>query len=566
MGRIAVRAVAGIFVLWGGFLSLATAAPTVTGYRLDTLVQPSLFHGIHGMKVGPDGKLYATDIYGFTLWQIDIQTGEAKAFVDYPNGMADDLAFAPDGTMAWTSPTQVFGRKPDGTVYKIADNLPGVNGIGFDHSGRLFVTQIGPPESGYNSLVELDPSGKAPPRVLMTNAGGINGFRIDANDVLWGPQTTKSQGRGNIVRIDLNTLAVKVITTGFTAPTGVDLDSKGNIYVVDLVDGTITRVDPQTGTKTLVKQLDPWLDNLTLSPDDKIYVSDSADNTIWEIDSKTGETRAVRQGLLALPGGVAVVPEKDGERIYVADQFSFKSVDGKTGQVTDYGHRLGKPLVSGNSIRFSQGKLLLSSIYGGVSIIDPATNAVIRRIGDVSGPYDAIALPNGDIIVAEYDKNRLTRIAPNDTHSVLADGIEGPVGLVLGEKNALYVTSSIAGTVLRVDADTGQKTVIAKDLHQPEGIDRAPDGKLYVVEGNGGNILRLDPSNGKHMVIASGLPIGIIPPPGIKAIAALEPTIMLPRSPAWIPNGIAVGKGGVLYVSADKIGALYKLTPTGAHK
>ncbi len=43
--------------------------------------------------------------------------------------MADDIAFAPDGTMAWTAflTGDLYSRKGDGPVKKLASGLPGIN-------------------------------------------------------------------------------------------------------------------------------------------------------------------------------------------------------------------------------------------------------------------------------------------------------------------------------------------------------------------------------------------------------------------------------------------------------
>jgi sugar lactone lactonase YvrE len=532
-------------------------------YKLDTLVAPSVFHGIQGMKIGPDGALYVADIYGFTIWRVDRQTGAAEPFVGFPYGMADDLAFSPSGLLAWTSPGRVFGRKPGGPVYLIADHLPGVNGIGFTRSGRLFVTQISPRT---NTLVELDPSGQRRPHVLLDHTGGINGFRIDADDVLWGPQGWLAGGYGNIVRIDLKTLALSIVASGFTTPTGVDIGPDGFLYAVDFLDGAVIRVDPHTGRKAQLTQLDPWLDNLTVSADDKIYVSDTPDDTIWEIDAKTAAIRALHKGRLALPGGLAIAPGPDGDQIYVADTFTYKSVDPKTGAVVDWGHRLGQPMLAASSLRFSRGSLVATSVFGSLEVIDPATHKLTRTESGLASPEDAVMLNNGDLIVAEYAKGRLTRIRPDGTRSVLADGLAGPVGVAPDGEGGLYVSEATGGDIVRVDAVSGQKTTVVKGLRQPEGLDVGPDGLLYGVEGAGGRVLRVDPATGRVAILAAGLPIGIEPPAEYAKIAAEEPTIMLPPSPVWVHNGIAVSRSGVIYVSADKTSALLSLTPVAGRQ
>ena len=47
--------------------------------------------------------------------------------------MSDDIAFAPDGTMAWTAflTGDLYSRKGDGAVKKLASGLPGINSLAF---------------------------------------------------------------------------------------------------------------------------------------------------------------------------------------------------------------------------------------------------------------------------------------------------------------------------------------------------------------------------------------------------------------------------------------------------
>jgi sugar lactone lactonase YvrE len=76
--------------------------------------------------------------------------------------------------------------------------------------------------------------------------------------------------------------------------------------------------------------------------------------------------------------------------------------------------------------------------------------------------------------------------------NVLIGGLEGPVGLVGGEKGDVYVTEAFAGQVSKVKAN-GEKTVVAKGLKMPEGIALAGDGKLIVAEVGAKRIVQIDP-------------------------------------------------------------------------
>ena len=170
----------------GSALSLVCAG-TCTGanqpYTVSYLTQPTITHGVHGMKFNAAGDLLVGDVLGFTVWKVDITTGRVVPVVLPPYGCADDLAFAADGTMVWTSllTGHVYGLSPDGRRYVIAEGMPGVNSIGFAADGRLFVTQL----VGNDKLWQLDVQGKQPPKLILDNVGGLNGFRIDGDDILW---------------------------------------------------------------------------------------------------------------------------------------------------------------------------------------------------------------------------------------------------------------------------------------------------------------------------------------------------------------------------------------------
>ena len=529
-------------------LALATAGSTTPGaarapYTLSYLTRPTITHGVHGMKFNAAGELFVGDVLGFTLWKVDVKTGRVTAAVQPPFGCADDLAFGADGTMVWTSllTGQVFGQRPGGQRYVIAAGLGGVNSIGFAPDGRLYVTQL----SGRDKLWQLDVRGVDAPRLVLDDVAGLNGFRIDANNVLWGPRGKK----GDIIRLDLRTLDLRVIASGFIWPTGVDIDRDGLLYAVDLTAGTLTRIDPRTGRKTLVKQLEPGIDNLTVAKSGLIYVSNSADNSIYEIDPTTAAMRYVRRNDIGVPGGVAVSSSGGADTLYLGDTFSFLSIDGASGKVTDLGRHVGAgAIISATSVRVSQGKLLLSHFdEGRVRVANLGDGNIVRTIEKLVSPYDAIMLANGDIVVAELTTGRLVRVDATDRQIVVADGLMQPVGLVAEDARHVIVTEAARGSLTRVDLETGAEAIIRDGLKRPEGLDRGSDRSLFVAEAGSGELVRIDPTTGARTVLASGLPAAITPP--------------APMNPVWIPMGVAVGAKGVVYVSLDGVGTVARVVP-----
>src|ERR1700694_79812 len=81
--------------------STAVGAAAQT-YEVTNLVPGSAFHGVHGLGIDKTGRMFAGSVAGAALYEVDLNNGTAKIAIPAPEGMADDIAFAPDGTMAWT--------------------------------------------------------------------------------------------------------------------------------------------------------------------------------------------------------------------------------------------------------------------------------------------------------------------------------------------------------------------------------------------------------------------------------------------------------------------------------
>ena len=60
------------------------------------------------------------------------------------------------------------------------------------------------------------------------------------------------------------------------------------------------------GRKTVVRQLKPVLDNLTIAPDGTVYVSNMANNSIEAYNPANGELRLLTDGKLAVPAGLKI--------------------------------------------------------------------------------------------------------------------------------------------------------------------------------------------------------------------------------------------------------------------
>src|SRR3982075_2564163 len=522
----------------------AVGGASADSYEVTLLVPGSAFHGVHGLGIDKTGRLFAGSVAGAALYEVDRNNGTAKILIPTPEGMADDIAFAPDGTMAWTGflTGDLYARKGDGPIRKLASGLPGINSLAYRKDGRLYATQV----FLGDALYEIDVNGAKPPRKIMEKMGGLNGFEFGPDDMLYGPLWFK----GQVAKVDVDKGELTVVADGFKIPAAVNFDSRGNLWVVDTALGQLVRVDPKTGAKKMVAQLKPSLDNLAIDDKDRIFVSNMADNGIQEVDSETGAARQIISGKLALPGGIGVVSDGAKDTIYVADVFAYRTVDGATGEVSEPArmHADGVTLEYPMSATAKGDNVLLSSWFTGtVQVIDRKTGKTRDMLHRFKAPHDAVMLGDGSILVNELGSKSLVRVSGEHgkDRTVVIGDLEGPVGLVAGSGGDVYITEAFAGQVSKIESN-GEQTVIAKDLKMPEGIALAPNGKLIVAEVGAKRIVEIDPQSGNVTEIAGNLPIGLVAAPG--------------GLPTNIPTGVGVGASGTIYFSSDIENAIYKVT------
>ena len=120
----------------------APPPPTPVGppksFITQILVPGSHFHGVHGLAFDKDDQLFVGSVVGQSIYRVNVDSGEVDVVVE-PGadgravGMADDIAFAPDGTMAWTGflTGNIYVRKGNEAPRLIAIGLPGINSLAF---------------------------------------------------------------------------------------------------------------------------------------------------------------------------------------------------------------------------------------------------------------------------------------------------------------------------------------------------------------------------------------------------------------------------------------------------
>ena len=163
-------------------------------------------------------------------------------------------------------------------------------------------------------------------------------------------------------------------------------------------------------------------------------------------------------------------------------------------------------------------------------------------------PYSPVFMTDGSLFVADYEAGTVTKLAPGkhrEKRIVLSD-LAGPVGLVRGNDQTIYISEYDGGRVLMLDLITDVQRIVAEGLSKPEGLALTRDGQLLVAETGTQRLLRVDLASGVIDVVAENLAIGLVGGEDLPA--------------PFLPTGIAVDSADNIYVSADIDNAIYKLS------
>ncbi|MCA6328155.1 MAG: hypothetical protein IM649_02420 [Phenylobacterium sp.] len=524
-----------------GLISLLTAAGAEAGGWAppQAVVPPSALHGVHGLAVLDDRRVLAGTVVGNDMWQVDRATGAAKVYIPAPEGQADDIAIGPRGELAWTSYLQgvIRYRETKGAPIRVlAKDLTGINSLAFDmKTGQLYASQV----FLGDAMWEIDVAGVKAPRLIAKDLGGFNGFEVGPDGQLYGPLWFK----GAVARMNPANGAVTVLNSEFQVPAAVNLDGKGNLWVVDTRAGDLSRVDLATGRKTTVRKLASALDNLAIAPDGTIYVSNMADNAVQAFDPATGALRTLLSGKLAVPAGLKI----EGDTAWVADIFSFRQVDLRTGAVRDIHRMQASDLEYPFAVGLGPERILLTSWFSGsVQVLGRPDMKTVAVLHGLRAPMDAQFLPDGAIAITEIAAGEITLASGPGyaTRRTLAKGLAGPTQLALGPDGALYV-SEAAGAIRRVDLKTGAVSLAVDGLALPEGLAFTPWGSLVVAEAGARRLTEIDLGKGSRKVMADNLPIGLAASPG--------------TPPPYAATGVAVRADGSVCFTADLDNGLYCL-------
>jgi sugar lactone lactonase YvrE len=295
--------------------------PASSRWTIERLTEPNRLWGANGIAFGPDGRLYVAQFLSGQISAVDVASGDVEVVVPLgsPVRTPDDLAFAADGTMyiADLAPGKVWRRTPAGDLDVVSDAVQAPNGITCI-GDRLFVNEM----VMNGRLFEVFPDGAAP-RVLTGGLGRGNAMQVGPDGHLYYPHMMP----GQVWRISPDGGAPELIADDVDAPVAVRFDRAGTLMVLSCgPEGLITRIDPDTGHRSIITTGIVGLDNAAFDDDNRMFVSSFARGGVTEIHDD-GRTRAVVPHGFNGPFGITA--DHHGT-VYAADHFSLAAILGRT--------------------------------------------------------------------------------------------------------------------------------------------------------------------------------------------------------------------------------------------
>lgn len=479
----------------------------------DGPVSNALFHTPVGVAVDPSGAVWVSDSWNQTIRRV------ANGQVTTVAGSAGQSGSA------------------DGTGAAARFDLP--SGIAVDAAGNVFVADY-----TNHTIRRVTPAG------VVTTIAGSAGISGSAN------------GTGSAAR--------------FRQPTGVAVDSGGNVYVADQSNNTIRRITPAglvttfAGTPDNAGSVDGVGSAARFFLPKQVGV-DAAGN-VWVAD--TGNSTVRRITPAAAVTTIAGSPSRSGYQDGTGNAVRFNApqqiaIDASGSVVvTDSGNHLIRR-VTGETVSTVAGTAESPGTTDG-----PAASARFRD------PLGAAIDPSGNIYVADWGNHTIRRIAPNGAVTTFAgspgqsgstDGIgasarfHGPRALAAGTDGSIWVTDRENHTIRRITAGGAVSTIAgspgqsgnadgtggAARFTFPHGIAAAPDGNLIVSDWGNHTIRRVTPAGVVTTLAGSPGASGVAD--GVGAVARFSG-----------PQGVAVDADGDVWITDSWNHTIRKLDSTGA--
>lgn len=472
------------------------------------------------------GNLFIGDLSNHRIRKIDKQTNIISTVVGSGRGYSGDNGPA---TSAVLDTPAGFAMDANGNIY-IADS----------HNNRIrkvdATTQVITTIAG-DGVADISGDGF---QAINARLNRPNSVALDANGNIY----IADRGNNKIRKITVSTGVISTVAglgldtfsgdggpavnAQLNAPTGLTI-TNGNIYVADLSNHRVRKIDLNTGIITSIAgngtasfnsgysgdnglAVNAQINNPTdvaLDKQGNVYIADVFNHCIRKITASTGIITTIAgngtpgfsgdggqavQATLNAPQGIEIDAQGN---IYVADtrNHRIRKIDATTKIINTIAGSSNLPAFSGD---------------GGLAI-----NA------ELANPLGIAFDKNGNIYIVDRQSHRIrkitistgiiTTVAGNGIIKFAGDGglatkasLKFPSDVTVDPQGNLFIGDQISHRVRKVDAKTSIITTVDSDLYRPTGVASDTEGNVYIADRENYRIRKLDVKNNTITTIAGG--------------------------------------------------------------
>jgi hypothetical protein len=205
----------------------------------------------------------------------------------------------------------------------------------------------------------------------------------------------------------------------FNSPAGVAVDTAGNIFVADLLNNAVRKIDPANNVTTVATGL-LRPSAVAVAPDGTVYVADTGNHSIRSIDG-TGVHLIAGSGSRYASGSQDAVIATEG---LLNSPRGLLYLGGDQGLlISDTGNR---------SLR----RLYFSTQVGVYSLSTVTTSGAAQLISPVGLALDK----NDDIVIVDQDANAVYRMVDTTPQQPVSDPVIGTVSLIINQSTGIPET------------------------------------------------------------------------------------------------------------------------------
>ncbi len=480
-----------------------------------------------GLALDGKGDLFIADTYNNVVRELNLTTG---IITTYAGNYADSQkTLNPKKTTPPTAPSSYSGDNGPATAAELYVPI----GVAVDNSGNLFIAD------SYNNRI----------REVVESSTAAKALGVSAGDIV----TVAGTGKAGF-----SPDGTKATEAKLSGPSGVAVDSNGNLFIADTYNNVIREVDATNGDITTIAGKHGSGGNGGQIPSGSGGQSGSSSSNQSGSSSRSGGGSGSNVGFT--PGSVSATSAKlhFPQGIYVpspgvidfADTFNneIREITLQNGMLNTIAgdHTYGDSGDGGLATSAELGEPFSMTLdaAGDIFIADTYNNA-IREVAESNAAAKTLGVSIGDIVtVAGGDAAAYS----SDPGPASASELDDPLSVAVDGSNNIYIADTSNNAVREVNAQTGVITTVAggtqnqpmynNGLSDPADVAMDSSGDLFIADTDNNEVDEVNLATGQETIVAGDGTAGYSGDGGQATKAELN-----------LPEGLAVDGHGNLFIA-----------------